>query len=45
VGRNVRSRCSIETERLQLRPVELGDLDEFAALLGDPVVVYSLNRA
>lgn len=26
----------IETERLRLRPMEMGDLDEFVALHADP---------
>ena len=27
---------TLETERLDLRPMELGDLDAFAAVVGDP---------
>jgi RimJ/RimL family protein N-acetyltransferase len=38
----------IETERLRLRPIEVGDLDEFAALHADPEVtefIRPLDRA
>jgi RimJ/RimL family protein N-acetyltransferase len=38
----------IETERLRLRPMEMGDLDEFAALHADPEVtqfIRPLGRA
>jgi RimJ/RimL family protein N-acetyltransferase len=38
----------IETQRLQLRPIELGDLDEFVALHTDPEVtqfIRPLDRA
>jgi hypothetical protein len=32
-------RVLIETQRLRLRPLDLGDLDEFVALHDDPEVV------
>jgi len=30
------SECFIETERLQLRPLDLGDFDDYGLMLGDP---------
>ena len=36
---------TLETERLLLRPMELGDLDAFAAVVGDPYTMRFYPKA